>query len=62
MKVKHSIQTAIEDLELPKLRKFQIEPINDILDHQDTMVIAPTGSGKSAIFQIPAVINGKKGK
>lgn len=62
MKIKKSVQTATENLGLTKLRKFQIEPINNILDHRDTLVIAPTSAGKSAIYQIPAVINSKKDK
>lgn len=62
MKIKKLVQTATESLGLTKLRKFQIEPINNILDHRDALVIAPTSAGKSAIYQIPAVINSKKGK
>lgn len=62
MKVKKSVQIATEDLGFNKLRKFQIEPINNILDHRDTLVVAPTSSGKSAIYQIPTRINNKNGK
>lgn len=62
MKIKKSVQTAIEVLGFNKLRKFQIEPINSILDHQDTLVIAPTSAGKSAIYQIPMLINSKNGQ
>ena len=41
MKIKKSVQTEIKVLGFNKLRKFQIEPINRIFDHQDTLVIAP---------------------
>ena len=56
MKINHSIKSAMKQLKIETLRKHQIEPINSILDGQDTLVIAPTGSGKSAIFQIPALV------
>lgn len=62
MKVKKSVQAAAERLGLTTLREFQLEPINSILAHQDTFVIAPTSAGKSAIYQIPAVINSEEGK
>lgn len=62
MKVKQSIQIATKSLGFKKLRKFQIEPINNILAHRDTMVIAPTSSGKTAIYQIPALINAEDGR
>lgn len=56
MKLKGNIKSAMEQLKIDTLRKHQIQPINSILDRQDTLVIAPTGSGKSAIFQIPALV------
>lgn len=56
MKLKGNIKSAMKQLKIETLRKHQIEPINSILDGQDTLVIAPTGSGKSAIFQIPALV------
>lgn len=56
MKLKSSIKSAMKQLKIDTLHKHQIEPINSILDGQDTLVIAPTGSGKSAIFQIPALV------
>lgn len=42
-----------------ELKKAQAAAINDALDGHDLLVIAPTSYGKSAIFQIPAII--KKG-
>ena len=56
MDVKRDIKFAQKQLCIERLRKHQIEPINNILDGNDTMVIAPTSSGKSAIYQIPALL------
>jgi len=56
MDMKRDIKSAQQQLGIEKLRKHQVNPINSILDHQDTMVIAPTSSGKSAIYQVPALI------
>ena len=56
MKLNRSIKSAMEQLQIGTLRKHQIQPINCILGGQDTLVIAPTGSGKSAMFQIPALV------
>ena len=56
MKINHSIKSAMEHLNIDTLRKHQVQPINSILDGRDNLVIAPTGSGKSAIFQIPALV------
>lgn len=53
MDTKRIIKTALQKLQIEKLRKHQQAPINSILDEQDTLVIAPTGSGKCAIYQIP---------
>ena len=56
MKISYDMQKALSVLGLPKLRKHQVDPIKDILAGRDTFVIAPTGSGKSAIFQVPALL------
>lgn len=56
MDIKRDIKSAQKQLGIEKLRKHQVKPINSILDHRDTMVIAPTSSGKSAIYQVPALI------
>lgn len=56
MDIKRSIKNAQTRLDIAKLRKHQTEPINSILDYRDTIVIAPTSAGKSAIYQIPALI------
>ena len=54
MKIKKSIQKAMEKFQVKELRKTQIKPINDILDGKDVIVVAPTSSGKSLIYQLPA--------
>ncbi|XP_031269524.1 ATP-dependent DNA helicase Q-like SIM [Pistacia vera] len=41
------------------LKKFQKEALAAWLDHQDCLVLAATGSGKSLCFQIPALLTGK---
>ena len=56
MKLKDSVKHAMEQLHISTLRKHQNKPIDSILDGQDTLVIAPTRSGKSAIFQVPALV------
>ena len=54
MKIKKSVQKAMKKFHVDVLRKTQIKPINDILDHKDVLVVAPTSSGKSLIYQLPA--------
>ena len=60
MKINYDVREAMEALQLKTLRKHQIQPINSILDRRDTLVIAPTGSGKSAIFQVSALVMHRK--
>ena len=60
MKIKKSVKEAMKQLQIKKLRRNQIKPINSVLDGRDTMVIAPTSYGKSLLYQIPAIVNGKK--
>ena len=40
---------------LTHFKGFQLEVINAVLQKRDTLVIQPTGSGKSLCFQFPAV-------
>ena len=56
MDTKRCIKRAIAQLGIEKLRKYQVDPINSILYENDTFVVAPTSAGKSAIYQIPALI------
>ena len=60
MDTKRIIKTALQKLQIEKLRKHQQTPINSILSGKDTFVISPTGSGKSAIYQIPAILHPDK--
>lgn len=60
MKINYDVREAMGALQLKTLRKHQIQPIHSILKERDTLVIAPTGSGKSAIFQIPALVMHQK--
>ena len=54
MKIKKSVLKAMKKFHVDELRKTQIKPINDILDDKDVFVVAPTSSGKSLIYQLPA--------
>ncbi|MGF1478081.1 MAG: DEAD/DEAH box helicase [Cyanophyceae cyanobacterium] len=38
------------------LRPGQEEALNALLDRRDTLVVMPTGSGKSAIYQMAALL------
>ena len=40
----------------PSLRPGQLKPMRAVLRRHDALVILPTGGGKSAIYQIPAVL------
>ena len=40
----------------PSLRPGQLKPMRAVLRRRDTLVVLPTGGGKSAIYQIPAVL------
>ena len=59
MRTSITTQKAQAQLGIKKLRKHQIKPIQSILNDYDTMVIAPTSAGKSAIYQLPALIKAK---
>ncbi|WP_117214610.1 RecQ family ATP-dependent DNA helicase [Allorhizocola rhizosphaerae] len=38
------------------LRPAQVEAMGQVMAGHDTLVVSPTGSGKSAIYQVPAVL------
>ena len=60
MDLKQSVKQAANTLGIKsKLKKIQSKAINDGLDGHDLLVIAPTSFGKSAIFQVIALV--KKG-
>ncbi|WP_433295148.1 RecQ family ATP-dependent DNA helicase [Actinoplanes sp. CA-030573] len=40
----------------PSLRPGQFKPMRAVLRRRDALVVLPTGGGKSAIYQIPAVL------
>jgi ATP-dependent DNA helicase RecQ len=41
-----------------ELRPAQAQGMQHVMSRQDTLVVSPTGSGKSAIYQVPAVLVG----
>jgi ATP-dependent DNA helicase RecQ len=49
-------KTASEKFDFAHLRPGQLEGIEAILAGQDALVVMPTGSGKSAIYQIAGVL------
>jgi ATP-dependent DNA helicase RecQ len=49
-------RTAREELGLARLRPGQREAAQAVLDGRDTLAVMPTGSGKSAIYQIAALL------
>ncbi|GLW34775.1 RecQ family ATP-dependent DNA helicase [Actinoplanes regularis] len=40
----------------PSLRPGQFKPMRAVLRRKDALVVLPTGAGKSAIYQVPAVL------
>src|SRR5665213_3497303 len=50
------LETARKIFHYKSLRAGQEEAISSVLEGRDTMAIMPTGFGKSAIYQIPAVL------
>lgn len=55
MKTRDIVKEAVQKLGYKKLRKAQIQPINDLMDGKDILLIAPTSMGKSAVFQVPGL-------
>lgn len=51
MDIKRDIKCAFHALGFDKPRKHQVAPIKSLTDKKDTIVIAGTSSGKTAIFQ-----------
>ena len=57
MKYPSHFKSAMKKLEIQELRKHQINPIKDVLNGHDSIIVLPTGAGKSAVFQIPALLS-----
>lgn len=55
------IATLAERLKLTSFKPFQREVIDATLQRKDTLVVYPTGSGKSLCFQFPPIHENKKG-
>ncbi len=49
-------RTASEAFGWPELRSEQLEAMESLLAGQDVLVVMPTGSGKSAIYQVPGLL------
>ena len=54
------IATLAEKFGMTSFKPFQKNVISATLDRRDTLVIHPTGSGKSLCFQFPPVYQNKK--
>ncbi|MBC8122265.1 MAG: ATP-dependent DNA helicase RecQ, partial [Gemmatimonadaceae bacterium] len=54
--VKRIQQLASELFEYEQLRPGQLEAIESVLAGRDTLAVMPTGSGKSAIYQLAALL------
>ena len=53
------IATLAEHFGLTSFHTYQKEVVNECLNGRDTIVVQPTGSGKSLCYQFPAVYTGK---
>lgn len=56
MDIKRDIKCALHDLGFDKPRKHQVAPIKTLTNRQDTIVIAGTSSGKTAIYQTAGLV------
>lgn len=56
MDIKRDIKQALHQLGFAKPRKHQVAPIRSLTDGQDTIVIAGTSSGKTAIYQTAGLV------
>lgn len=52
-KVRHTLKTIFK---LDKFRPQQLQAINCVMSKKDTLLIIPTGGGKSICYQLPAVL------
>ena len=56
MDIKRDIKYALHALGFDKPRKHQVSPIRSLTGGQDTIVIAGTSSGKTAIYQTAGLV------
>ncbi|MFI9813797.1 DEAD/DEAH box helicase [Saccharothrix variisporea] len=49
-------RTAEDVFGWSELRPDQLTAMRHVLDGRDTLVVMPTGAGKSAVYQVPAVL------
>jgi Rad3-related DNA helicase len=49
-------RTARETFGWKRLRPGQLEAMTAVMDGQDVLAVMPTGSGKSAVYQVPALL------
>jgi ATP-dependent DNA helicase RecQ len=52
----HLLRTAEEVFGWTELRREQLLGMRHLLDGRDVLVVMPTGAGKSAIYQVPAIL------
>lgn len=57
MKPDYVLKPGMKLLGIEKLRVHQVKPIQSLLRGNDTVVIAGTASGKSLIYQLPALVH-----
>lgn len=60
MKPNYVLKPALELLGVQQLRAHQLKPIQSLMNDDDTVVVAGTGSGKSLIYQLPALLHENK--
>lgn len=55
-------QTAADVFGWPALRPGQREGVEALLAGRDTLVVLPTGAGKSAVYQLAALLRAGRGR
>ena len=59
MKPDYALIPLLERLGINSLRMHQHKPVKSLMNGNDTLVIAGTASGKSLIYQLPALLHEK---